>query len=205
MFFSSKKREERQKERTLKAVVKEDPMFQNRLNNEHRIVQESIGILSTTKNLSTLVERYHVASVAYIRLNDMFLKIGDDSCIGLQEDIDALIVSRLPEVVGEEVSAANRLKTEAGRRGRLNGIIQSLESCDRLDNGSVDEAIQEEESKVFAILDKGVDWDREEDVAEVGFSEDMVLKRLKAAVMKSGIEKGLTKEQISDILKKTFE
>lgn len=208
MFFNSKKRQEkretRRKEKLIQEVVRTDPTFQGRLNRNREILMDSIRLLNETRKLETFTGRYSDAKSAAFRLETMFRQIEDDCCSGIQEEIDATFIQRLPVVLDLELANADTLKTLAGKRKRWNGIVQILERCERVEGGDVEEAILEAESKVFRLLDEGVDWVKETEEVEVGISEDSVLEGLKKSVVKSAVEKGLPENEVRDIVKKTF-
>lgn len=204
MFFT-KRKEEKKSERMIREALKRDPMFKDKINNEHRIFQESVELLQTTSNLSTFTERYYIATTSAGILNRLFLEIGDNSCCDIQTDIDSLFIERLGSIVRGEVERAEGLKTESGRRKRLSVIVNCLEGCDRKCGGSVDAAILELEEYVFSALYRDVDWSEEPEDCNISLSEDIVTEGLSKAVKEYAEKRGLPKDRVDDILKKTFQ
>lgn len=208
MFFNSRKRQEKreakQKERLFREVMKKDPGFQGRLNRNHEIMMDSIRLLNETRKLTTFTGRYSDAKSAAFRLENAFLQIGDNSCQGIQDEIDALFIDRLPVVVGLELAQADALKTLSGKRKRWNGIIQTLEGCERVDGSAVEDAIAEQESKVFLLLEEGVDYENESKAVDVGISEETIRKGLRKAALKAAAERGIPEDQAIEIIEKAF-
>ena len=209
MFFNSKrrseKREAKRKERIIQEVTKKDPTFQVRMNRYKEIMNDSINLMSNTKNLSTLIERRTDAKSSALQLEEMFLRLENDCCEGIQEEIDALFVERLPVVLALEIESASQLKTEAGKRKRWNGLIQALGHCDRLDGDTVDIAIAEAEEQLFLLLEKGIDFSKEPEAADFSLSEDYIIQIIKEEAMKKGEEIGLSKSDIESLLSDTFD
>lgn len=208
MFFDSKKRQEKReakrKERLYQEAVKKDPLFQDRLNRNHEIMMDSIRILNDTRNLVTFTGRYSDAKSAAFRLETAFLQIGDDCCQGIQGEIDALFMERLPAVLDLELAQADTLKTLSGKRKRWNGIVQTLEKCERVSGSAVEDAITEAEAKVFLLLEEGTDWSKEPVDIDFGPSEAVVVESLKKAALKTAIERGIPEDQARDIIEKTI-
>lgn len=208
MFFDSKKRQEKReakrKERLYQEAMKKDPLFQDRLNRNHEIMMDSIRILNDTRNLVTFTGRYADAKAAAFRLETAFLQIGDDCCQGIQGEIDALFMERLPAVLDLELAQADALKTLSGKRKRWNGIVQTLEKCERVSGSAVEDAIMEAEAKVFLLLEEGTDWSKEPVDVEFGISEDKVRNGLKKAALEMAVEQGIPEDQARAIIEKTF-
>lgn len=208
MFFDSKKRQEKReakrKEQLYQEAMKKDPLFQDRLNRNHEIMMDSIRILNDTRNLVTFTGRYADAKSSAFRLETAFLQIDDDCCQGIQDEIDALFIERLPAVLDLELDQADALKTLSGRRKRLNGIVQALERCERVSGSAVEDAIMEAEAKVFLLLEEGTDWSKEPVVTEVAPSEAVVVEGLKKAALKTAVERGIPEEQAREIIEKTL-
>lgn len=208
MFFDSKKRQEKReakrKERLYQEAMKKDPLFQDRLNRNHEIMMDSIRILNDTRNLVTFTGRYADAKSAAFRLETAFLQIGDDCCQGIQGEIDALFMERLPAVLDLELAQADALKTLSGKRKRWNGIVQTLEKCERVSGSDVEDAIMEAEAKVFLLLEEGTDWSKEPVDVEFGISEDKVRNGLKKTALEMAVEQGIPEDQARAIIEKTF-
>lgn len=146
-----------------KTVLKKDPYAVERIRREYDIVIESVGLMEDTNKLSTFVNRYADAVFHAQKFNEMVIAFGEQSSPETIEDIDNLLLSRLPELVEEELKEAMLLKTEKGRQCRVLKIINVLESCDRVEGGCVEEAILEEQFKLFKIYEKNIDWSKEPD------------------------------------------
>lgn len=208
MFFDSKKRQEKReakrKERLYQEAMKKDPLFQDRLNRNHEIMMDSIRILNDTRNLVTFTGRYADAKSSAFRLKTAFLQIGDDCCQGIQDEIDALFIERLPAVLDLELAQADALKTLSGKRKRWNGIVQTLEKCERVSGSAVEDAIMEAEAKVFLLLEEGTDWSKEPVDVDFGISEDKVRNGLKKAALEMAIGRGIPEEQAREIIEKTL-
>ncbi len=208
MFFDSKKRQEKReakrKERLYQEAVKKDPMFQGRLNRNHEIMMDSIQILNDTRNLATFTGRYADAKSSAFRLETAFLQIGDDCCQGIQDEIDTLFIERLPAVLDLELAHADTLKTLSGKRKRWNGIVQTLEKCERVSGSAVEDAIMEAEAKVFLLLEEGTDWSKEPVDVDFGIPEEKVRNGLKKAALKTAIEQGIPEDQAREIIEKTL-
>ena len=209
MFFNSKrrleKREAKRKERIIQEVTKKDPTFQVRMNRYKEIMNDSINLMSNTKNLSTLIGRRADAKSSALQLEEMFLRLENNCCRGIQEEIDALFVERLPIVLTLEIESASKLKTDAGKRKRWNGLIQALEHCDRLDGDTVDIAITEAEEQVFLLLEEGIDFSKDPEVVDFSLSEDYLIQKIKEAARKKGEEIGLSQSDIESLLSDTFD
>lgn len=208
MFFNSKRRQEqreaKRKEKLAQDIARRDPTFRVRLNRNMEILQDSIALLQNTKSLDTLIGRYADAKSAAYRAEGMFLQLEDDCCSGVQDEIDALFVDRLPEVVAVELGKADALKTDSGKRRRWNGIVNALERCERIDGGAVDDAIQKEQFRVFRLLEEGVDWSKEPEQAEFVLSEKALREKMARVALNIAKEKGLPEDEAWEMIKKTL-
>lgn len=209
MFFDSKKRQEKRGKRSERKALpgsREERSLCSRirLNRNHEIMMDSIRILNDTRNLVTFTGRYSDAKSAAFRLETAFLQIGDDCCQGIQDEIDTLFIERLPAVLDLELAQADALKTLSGKRKRWNGIVQTLEKCERVSGSAVEDAITEAEAKVFLLLEEGTDWSKEPVDIDFGPSEDVVVESLKKAALKTAIERGIPEDQARDIIEKTI-
>lgn len=125
-------------------------------------------------------------------------------CQGIQDEIDTLFIERLPAVLDLELAQADALKTLSGKRKRWNGIVQTLEKCERVSGSAVEDAIAEAEAKVFLLLEEGTDWSKEPVDIDFGPSETVVVESLKKAALKAAIERGIPEDQARDIIEKTI-
>lgn len=175
-----------------------------RLQRIRDLYMESADIMAKTKNLTTFLSRYDDARRFISGFNSIMVQAGQAPIPEMNDDIDALFVGRVGEVVSEEVAAAQKLKTASGRQDRLQRVMDALERVDRPDEGPVDDAILEAEDKVFRVMSKDVDWSKEPESADLGVSEDLMMEALKEAVKKDGRRRGLSEEQIEEAWRKTF-
>lgn len=180
------------------------PAIIKRLEQIRDLYMESVGIMEKTKNLTTFLSRYEDARRFVSGFNSIIVQAGQDPIPEMNDDIDGLFSCRVGEVVGYEVSAAQKLKTAAGRQDRLQRIVDALERVDRPDEGPVDDAIMEAEDLAFRAIGQGVDWASEPSGLEVGVSEDMILKSMKEAAYADGRRRGLSDGQIEEAWRKTF-
>lgn len=151
------------KKKITKEILKIDPYAVERVRREYDIVIESVGLMENTNKLSTLVNRYTDALFHAQKFNDMTMTFGEQVDSKTIEDIDSLLISRLHELVEKELSEAMLLKTEKGIQGRVLKIINVLESCDRVEGGRVEEALSEEQSRLFKMHERNIDWSKEPD------------------------------------------
>lgn len=207
MLFDSKKRQEKreakQRERLVKVAMARDPLFLSRLENERRIVQDSIELMSATVNLKTFVGRYSTLRDAAIRLNGLLRRIGDE-VPDLEKDADILFLERVHEVVDVELAQAAELKTDSGRRKRWDAIVNTLERCDREEGSRVEEVIQDEQFRVFRLLEEGVDWSKEPEQAELVLSEKALREGMARAALAIAKERELPEDEAWEIIKKTL-
>lgn len=175
-----------------------------RLEQIRDLYMESAKIMGSTKNLTTFLSRYEDARRFISGFNSIMGKAGQAPIPEMNDDIDALFVGRVSEVVSEEVAAAQGLKTVSGRQDRLQRVVDALERVDRPDEGPVDDAILEAEDIAFRAIGKTVDWASEPSDSDISVSEDLILKSLKEAAFKDGRRRGLSDRQIEEAWRKTF-
>lgn len=175
-----------------------------RLEQIRDLYMESAKIMGSTKNLTTFLSRYEDARRFISGFNSIMVQAGQAPIPEMNDDIDALFVGRVSEVVSEEVAAAQGLKTVSGRQDRLQRVVDALERVDRPDEGPVDDAILEAEDIAFRAIGKTVDWASEPSDSDISVSEDLVLKSLKEAAFKDGRRRGLSDRQIEEAWRKTF-
>lgn len=175
-----------------------------RLEQIRDLYMESAKIMGSTKNLTTFLSRYEDARRFISGFNSIMVQAGQAPIPEMNDDIDALFVVRVSEVVSEEVAAAQGLKTVSGRQDRLQRVVDALERVDRPDEGPVDDAILEAEDIAFRAIGKTVDWASEPSDSDISVSEDLVLKSLKEAAFKDGRRRGLSDRQIEEAWRKTF-
>ncbi len=175
-----------------------------RLEQIRDLYMESAKIMGSTKNLTTFLSRYEDARRFISGFNSIMAQAGQAPIPEMNDDIDALFVGRVSEVVSEEVAAAQGLKTVSGRQDRLQRVVDALERVDRPDEGPVDDAILEAEDIAFRAIGKTVDWASEPSDSDISVSEDLVLKSLKEAAFKDGRRRGLSDRQIEEAWRKTF-
>ena len=181
-----------------------DPVVIQRLQRIRDLYTESADIMAKTKNLTTFLSRYDDARRFISGFNSIMVQVGQAPIPEMNDDIDGLFVDRISGVVDEEISAAQKLKTAAGRQERLQRVMDALERVDRPDDGPVDDAIMEAEDRVFCVMEQGTDWTKEPGEADLGIVEDAVLKAMKGAVTREGRRRGLSEAQIEEAWKKTF-
>lgn len=165
---------------------------------------ESADIMGKTKNLTTFLSRYEDARRYISGFNSIMVQVGQAPIPEMNDDIDALFLNRVGEVVAEEVAAAKKLKTAAGRQDRIQRIVNALERVDRADGGPVDDAIMEAEDQAFRAIGQDIDWKSEPGGDSPGVDEDLILKSMKEAARQEGRRRGLSEEQIEEAWKKTF-
>lgn len=175
-----------------------------RLEQIRDLYMESAKIMGSTKNLTTFLSRYEDARRFISGFNSIMVQAGQAPIPEMNDDIDALFVGRVSEVVSEEVAAAQGLKTVSGRQDRLQRVVDALERVDRPDEGPVDDAILEAEDIAFRAIGKTVDWASEPSDSDISVSEDLILKSLKEAAFKDGRRRGLSDRQIEEAWWKTF-
>lgn len=175
-----------------------------RLEQIRDLYMESAKIMGSTKNLTTFLSRYEDARRFISGFNSIMVQAGQAPIPEMNDDIDALFVGRVSEVVREEVAAAQGLKTVSGRQDRLQRVVDALERVDRPDEGPVDDAILEAEDIAFRAIGKTVDWASEPSDSDISVSEDLILKSLKEAAFKDGRRRGLSDRQIEEAWRKTF-
>lgn len=175
-----------------------------RLEQIRDLYTESAKIMGSTKNLTTFLSRYEDARRFISGFNSIMVQAGQAPIPEMNDDIDALFVGRVSEVVSEEVAAAQGLKTVSGRQDRLQRVVNALERVDRPDEGPVDDAILEAEDIAFRAIGKTVDWASEPSDSDISVSEDLILKSLKEAAFKDGRRRGLSDRQIEEAWRKTF-
>ena len=175
-----------------------------RLEQIRDLYMESAKIMGSTKNLTTFLSRYEDARRFISGFNSIMVQAGQAPIPEMNDDIDALFVGRVSEVVSEEVAAAQGLKTVSGRQDRLQRVVDALEGGDRPDAGPVDDAILEAEDIAFRAIGKTVDWASEPSDSDISVSEDLILKSLKEAAFKDGRRRGLSDRQIEEAWRKTF-
>ncbi len=175
-----------------------------RLEQIRDLYMESAKIMGSTKNLTTFLSRYEDARRFISGFNSIMVQAGQAPIPEMNDDIDALFVGRVSEVVSEEVAAAQGLKTVSGRQDRLQRVVDALERVDRPDEGPVDDAILEAEDIAFRAIGKTVDWASEPSDSDISVSEDLILKSLKEAAFKDGRRRGLSDRQIEEAWRKTF-
>ena len=147
-----------------------------RLEQIRDLYMESAKIMGSTKNLTTFLSRYEDARRFISGFNSIMVQAGQAPIPEMNDDIDALFVGRVSEVVSEEVAAAQGLKTVSGRQDRLQRVVDALERVDRPDEGPVDDAILEAEDIAFRAIGKTVDWASEPSDSDISVSEDQILK-----------------------------
>lgn len=175
-----------------------------RLEQIRDLYMESAKIMGSTNNLTTFLSRYEDARRFISGFNSIMVQAGQAPIPEMNDDIDALFVGRVSEVVSEEVAAAQGLKTVSGRQDRLQRVVDALERVDRPDEGPVDDAILEAEDIAFRAIGKTVDWASEPSDSDISVSEDLILKSLKEAAFKDGRRRGLSDRQIEEAWRKTF-
>lgn len=175
-----------------------------RLEQIRDLYMESAGIMEKTKNLTTFLSRYEDARRFISGFNSIMVQAGQAPIPEMNDDIDALFVGRVGEVVSEEVAAAQKLKTASGRQDRLQRVVDALERVDRPDEGPVDDAILEAEDLVFRAIGQAVDWASEPSGSDISVSEDLILKSMKEAAFRDGRRRGLSDSQIEEAWRKTF-
>lgn len=175
-----------------------------RLEQIRDLYMESAKIMGSTKNLTTFLSRYEDARRFISGFNSIMVQAGQAPIPEMNDDIDALFVGRVSEVVSEEVAAAQGLNTVSGRQDRLQRVVDALERVDRPDEGPVDDAILEAEDIAFRAIGKTVDWASEPSDSDISVSEDLILKSLKEAAFKDGRRRGLSDRQIEEAWRKTF-
>ena len=175
-----------------------------RLEQIRDLYMESAKIMGSTKNLTTFLSRYEDARRFISGFNSIMVQAGQAPIPEMNDDIDALFVGRVSEVVSEEVAAAQKLKTASGRQDRLQRVVDALERVDRPDEGPVDDAILEAEDLAFRAIDQAVDWDSEPSGSDISVSEDLILKSMKEAAFRDGRRRGLSDSQIEEAWRKTF-
>lgn len=106
-----------------------------RLEQIRDLYMESAKIMGSTKNLTTFLSRYEDARRFISGFNSIMVQAGQAPIPEMNDDIDALFVGRVSEVVSEEVAAAQKLKTASGRQDRLQRVVDALERVDRPDEG----------------------------------------------------------------------
>lgn len=175
-----------------------------RLEQIRDLYMESAGIMEKTKNLTTFLSRYEDARRFISGFNSIMVQAGQAPIPEMNDDIDALFVGRVGEVVSEEVAAAQKLKTASGRQDRLQRVVDALERVDRPDEGPVDDAILEAEDLAFRAIGQAVDWASEPSGSDISVSEDLILKSMKEAAFRDGRRRGLSDSQIEEVWRKTF-
>ena len=175
-----------------------------RLEQIRDLYMESAGIMEKTKNLTTFLSRYEDARRFISGFNSIMVQAGQAPIPEMNDDIDALFVGRVGEVVSEEVAAAQKLKTASGRQERLQRVVDALERVDRPDEGPVDGAILEAEDLAFRAIGQAVDWASEPSGSDISVSEDLILKSMKEAAFRDGRRRGLSDSQIEEAWRKTF-
>lgn len=175
-----------------------------RLEQIRDLYMESAGIMEKTKNLTTFLSRYEDARRFISGFNSIMVQAGQAPIPEMNDDIDALFVGRVGEVVSEEVAAAQKLKTASGRQDRLQRVVDALERVDRPDEGPVDDAILEAEDLAFRAIGQAVDWASEPPGSDISVSEDLILKSMKEAAFRNGRRRGLSDSQIEEAWRKTF-
>jgi hypothetical protein len=175
-----------------------------RLEQIRDLYMESAGIMEKTKNLTTFLSRYEDARRFISGFNSIMVQAGQAPIPEMNDDIDALFVGRVGEVVSEEVAAAQKLKTASGRQDRLQRVVDALERVDRPDEGPVDDAILEAEDLAFRAIGQAVDWASEPPGSDISVSEDLILKSMKEAAFRDGRRRGLSDSQIEEAWRKTF-
>ena len=152
----------------------------------------------------TFLSRYEDARRFISGFNSIMVQAGQAPIPEMNDDIDALFVGRVGEVVSEEVAAAQKLKTASGRQDRLQRVVDALERVDRPDEGPVDDAILEAEDLAFRAIGQAVDWASEPSGSDISVSEDLILKSMKEAAFRDGRRRGLSDSQIEEAWRKTF-
>lgn len=175
-----------------------------RLEQIRDLYMESAKIMGSTKNLTTFLSRYEDARRFISGFNSIMVQAGQAPIPEMNDDIDALFVGRVSEVVSEEVAAAQKLKTASGRQDRLQRVVDALERVDRPDEGPVDDAILEAEDLAFREIGQAVDWASEPSGSDISVSEDLILKSMKEAAFRDGRRRGLSDSQIEEAWRKTF-
>lgn len=175
-----------------------------RLEQIRDLYMESAKIMGSTKNLTTFLSRYEDARRFISGFNSIMVQAGQAPIPEMNDDIDALFVGRVSEVVSEEVAAAQKLKTASGRQDRLQRVVDALERVDRPDEGPVDDAILEAEDLAFRAIGQAVDWASEPSGSYISVSEDLILKSMKEAAFRDGRRRGLSDSQIEEAWRKTF-
>lgn len=175
-----------------------------RLEQIRDLYMESAGIMEKTKNLTTFLSRYEDARRFISGFNSIMVQAGQAPIPEMNDDIDAIFVGRVGEVVSEEVAAAQKLKTASGRQDRLQRVVDALERVDRPDEGPVDDAILEAEDLAFRAIGQAVDWASEPSGSDISVSEDLILKYMKEAAFRDGRRRGLSDSQIEEAWRKTF-
>ena len=175
-----------------------------RLEQIRDLYMESAKIMGSTKNLTTFLSRYEDARRFISGFNSIMVQAGQAPIPEMNDDINALFVGRVGEVVSEEVAAAQKLKTASGRQDRLQRIVDALERVDRPDEGPVDDAILEAEDLAFRAIGQAVDWASEPSGSDISVSEDLILKSMKEAAFRDGRRRGLSDGQIEEAWRKTF-
>lgn len=175
-----------------------------RLEQIRDLYMESAKIMGSTKNLTTFLSRYEDARRFISGFNSIMVQAGQAPIPEMNDDIDALFVGRVSEVVSEEVAAAQKLKTASGRQDRLQRVVDALERVGRPDEGPVDDAILEAEDLAFRAIGQAVDWASEPSGSDISVSEDLILKSMKEAAFRDGRRRGLSDSQIEEAWRKTF-
>lgn len=175
-----------------------------RLEQIRDLYMESAKIMGSTKNLTTFLSRYEDARRFISGFNSIMVQAGQAPIPEMNDDIDALFVGRVGEVVSEEVAAAQKLKTASRRQDRLQRVVDALERVDRPDKGPVDDAILEAEDLAFRAIGQAVDWASEPSGSDISVSEDLILKSMKEAAFRDGRRRGLSDSQIEEAWRKTF-
>ena len=175
-----------------------------RLEQIRDLYMESAGIMEKTKNLTTFLSRYEDARRFISGFNSIMVQAGQAPIPEMNDDIDALFVGRVGEVVSEEVAAAQKLKTASGRQDRLQRVVDALERVDRPDEGPGDDASLDAEDLAFRAIGQAVDWASEPPGSDISVSEDLILKSMKEAAFRDGRRRGLSDSQIEEAWRKTF-
>lgn len=181
------------------------PADLQRFNRLKDLFAESCEIMGSTKKLSTFLSRYEDLRRFIGEINDILKKTGQEMLLDLYDDVDRDFVDRIGDVVGAEVEAASALRTEKGRKDRLDRIVQELERFDRADGSVIDDAIMEAEDQVYRLIYKDVDWSKMPESGGIGISEDALEGDMKKAVIKEARKSGLTADQAEELWRKTFE